>query len=82
MLRYLKETSIPKSAWDGKSFHAFRRTVGTCMLAEGVALSTIAQTLGHQHIYSTKRYLSLNTEMLVQCCMDIKMYETGKVGLS
>ncbi len=82
MLRYLKETSIPKSAWDGKSFHAFRRTVGTGMLAEGVALSTIAQTLGHQHIDSTKRYLSLNTEMLVQCCMDIKMYETGKVGLS
>jgi len=82
MLRYWKKADLPKVAWDGKSFHSFRRTLGTNMLVEGVPLTTISQTLGHKSLDSAKRYLSLHDDMLRQCCMNISIFPIEKEGLS
>ena len=72
--RYQEKAGINHSAWDGKTFHAFRRTAGTNMICSGVPLTTVSQVLGHNSLESTKRYLSLHDEMLRTCCMDISMY--------
>ena len=72
--RYQKKAGINRLSWDGKTFHAFRRTAGTNMIRSGVPLTTVSQVLGHNSLESTKRYLSLHDEMLRTCCMDISMY--------
>lgn len=81
MNRYHPTTGFVHHAGDGKSFHAFRRTIGTNLLKSEVPLSTISQILGHHSLESTKRYLSLHDEMLLSCCMDIGIYATEKEAL-
>jgi integrase len=81
MKRYQEGAGIPHEAGDGKTFHAFRRTVGTRLIKAGVPLESTAQILGHKRIESTKRYISLNDDMLRVCCMDISAYATKKEGL-
>lgn len=81
MNRYLEKAGITKAAYDGKTFHAFRRTAGTNMLVSGVPLSTVSQTLGHKNQDSSKRYLSLNDDALRVCCLDIGDYACTKEGL-
>jgi len=76
MKRYQEKVGIDRLAWDGKTFHAFRRTAGTNMIRSGVPLTTVSQVLGHNSLESTKRYLSLHDEMLRACCMDISIYST------
>lgn len=80
--RYLKKAGIAHEAWDGKSFHAFRRTVGTRLVKAKVPLQTAAQVLIHKDLDSTKRYISLDDETLRVCCLDISEYTSGKEGLS
>ena len=61
---------------------ALRRTAGTRMVVSGVPVSTVAQILGHTDMESTKRYISLDTERLRECCLDLGMMHTRKEGLS
>lgn len=42
----------------GTSPHAFRHTVGTQMLAAGVALEVVQRTLGHASLGTTSIYIS------------------------
>lgn len=81
IMRYWKKTEMKREAGDGKSFHALRRTVGTNMLIADVPLTTISQVLGHNDSESAKRYLSLNDNMLIECCMDLTMLKVQKEGL-
>jgi len=60
----MKAAGIERVGWDGKSFHALRRTAGTNMVVSGTPISTVAQVLGHNSIESSKRYISLDTERL------------------
>jgi integrase len=78
---YIEAAGITRTGWDGKSFHALRRTVGTKMVASGVPISTVAQVLGHGNIESSKRYISLDTERMRDCCLDIGSMHTRKEGL-
>ncbi len=68
-------------AGDGKSFHAFRRTMGTRLIKANIPLTTVSQVLGHTNLDSTKRYLFLHDEKLLACCMDLGMYPCRKEGL-
>lgn len=68
-------------AGDGKSFHAFRRTMGTRLIKADIPLTTVSQVLGHTSLDSTKRYLFLHDEKLLACCMDLDMYPCRKEGL-
>jgi len=81
MGRYLDEAGLSHAPGDGKTFHAFRRTVGARLLQAEVPLPSIAQQLGHKRIESTKRYIPLNDDVLRTCCMDISDYATTKEGL-
>lgn len=80
--KYQKAAGIERRAYDGKGFHAFRRGMGTKMLEAGVPITTVSQALGHRSPLSAKRYLSLDTGKLMECCLDISGYKTVKEGLS
>lgn len=79
--KYMATAGIARTGWDGKSFHAFRRTAGTRMITSGVPISTVSQILGHTDIESSKHYISLNTEKMRECCLDLGSMYTRKEGL-
>jgi len=79
---YMKAAGMERTGWDGRSFHALRRTAGTRMVTSGIPVSTVAQILGHTDVESSKRYISLDTEGLRGCCLDLGAMHTRKEGLS
>lgn len=81
MERYTYESGFIHRAGDGKSFHAFRRTMGTRLIKADISLTTVSQILGHNSLDSTKRYLSLHDEKLLSCCMDPGIFPCRKEGL-
>jgi len=80
--RCLAKAGIHHKAWDGKTFHAFRRTQGTRLIEAEVPLSDVADLLGHKILDSTKRYISQNEDKMRACCLDISEYSTRKEGLA
>lgn len=79
---YVEAAGIDRAGWDGKSFHALRRTAGTKMVVSGVPVPTVSQILGHGNIESSKRYIALDTENLRECCLDLGPMHTRKEGLA
>ncbi len=79
--RYLEKAGIERTGWDGRSFHALRRTAGTNMVMSGVPISTVSQILGHGSMESSKRYISLDTETLRECALNLGEMHTEKEGL-
>lgn len=79
--KYMEAAGITRTGWDGKSFHALRRTAGTKMIMSGVPISTVSQILGHTNIESSKHYISLDTEKMRECCLDLGSMYTRKEGL-
>lgn len=57
--------------------HGLRRSVGHDMLASGNSVEQIAQVLGHRDIDSTKQYLSIDTEGLKNCTLDLSGIEVN-----
>ncbi len=51
--------------------HSFRHSIATSMLKNGAELTDIAQTLGHATPESTQVYVSLDTEMLRRCALEV-----------
>lgn len=80
MSRYQSE-GFSHHSGDGKGFHAFRRTMGTQLIKADVPLTTISQILGHTNLDSTKRYLFLNDEKMLACCMDLGSIPCRKEGM-
>jgi len=81
MSRLLCEADISHEAWDGKSFHAFRRTFGTRLVRAGVPIRFVGEMLGQVNPNSAKRYVALDIEGLRVCCLDLSMFKTEKAGL-
>jgi len=69
--KYVKLAGIDKLAHDGKSFHAFRRSMGAWLLGSGADPEMISQVLGHHSKEVLKRYLPLETVMLGICALDM-----------
>jgi site-specific recombinase XerD len=80
--RYLESAGISHEAGDGKSFHAFRRTMGTRLVRAGIPIRSVSEMLGQLKTDSAKRYVALDNHGLSECCMDISAFGTGKEGLS
>lgn len=80
--KYMEKAGIERTGWDGKSFHALRRTAGTNMVAAGISVPTVSQILGHGSIESSKRYISLDTERLRECALELGELHTEKEGLA
>jgi integrase len=79
--RYLYKAGIVHKAWDGKTFHAFRRTQGTRLVEAEVPLPDISDMLGHKLLNSAKRYISHSDKKLRACCLGISEYAVQKEGL-
>ena len=77
----MSKTDIEHTVGDGKTFHALRRSFGTNLVKAKVPITTVSQLLGHRTLDTSKRYISLNDDMLRVCCMDISMYGTTKEEL-
>ncbi len=67
---YRKEAGLSHEPFDGKSFHALRRSVGRNMITSGIPVTTVAQVLGHGSINSTMKYISLDSKHLKECALD------------
>jgi site-specific recombinase XerD len=78
---YIEKANIHHEAWDGKRFHALRRTTGTRLIRAGIPIESVSEMLGQKNVYSAKRYISLNDDELRICCLDISEYATTKEGL-
>jgi len=81
MSRYLSKAGVQHKAWDGKTFHCFRRTKGTRLVEAEISLPDVADLLGHKLLDSTRRYISQNDEKLRACCLNISEYASRKEGL-
>jgi site-specific recombinase XerD len=58
-----------------RNFHSLRRSIATNMVISGVSIITVAQSLGHSTINSTKQYISLNSRNLKECALDFNGIE-------
>ena len=78
--RTLKSCDIKKSAFDGKSLHAMRRTVGRDLVTAGVPLPTVQQILGHSSVRATSRYVALDAHGLRSCALGLDGIEPAEGG--
>ncbi len=69
-IRNLRAAGIEKKAYDGKSFHAFRRTIGKWLLESDANTEMISQVLGHRNQNVLQRYLPLASDILRECALD------------
>ncbi|WP_157382114.1 tyrosine-type recombinase/integrase [Schinkia azotoformans] len=65
----IKISGIEKKRHDGKSFHAFRRSMGIWLLDTVSSPEMISQILGHQSKDVLKRYLPLSPSKLSICAL-------------
>lgn len=65
------KAGIHVSADKPVGMHSFRHSIATAMLKNGADLTDIAQTLGHTTPESTQVYVSLDTEMLRECALEV-----------
>ncbi len=71
--RQLRASGLEKTAGDGKSFHAFRRTVGKWLLESSADTQMISQVLGQHDRDVLKRYLPLSPDILRECALDFAL---------
>ena len=72
---YRKKAGLPREAFDGRCFHSLRRTLGKNMVTSGVSVTTVAQVLGQERLDSAKKYISLDSEHLLECALDFSGIE-------
>ncbi len=68
--RCLIKAGITIKTGEHYGMHSLRSTLAKNMLASGVALTTISQTLGHEDPKTTEIYLKTNIEDLRLCAID------------
>lgn len=77
---------LAKMGWNfentGKSFHAFRRSVGSWLSKKHTPLPVIAEFLGHSNTEATKSYLSYDEENMRKCCLGLDDIPVLREGLS
>lgn len=74
---YQRKAGISREPWDGKGFHALRRTIGKDMIVAGTPVTIVAQVLGQADMNSAKQYISLDSEHLKICALGFRGIEIG-----
>ena len=72
LIKYIRLSGIVKKPHDGKSFHAFRRSMGSWLLETSTSPELISQILGHQSKDVLKRYLPLTPSKLRICALSFE----------
>ena len=67
--KHVKMAGIEKKSYDGKTFHAFRRSMGVWLLDTSSSPEMISQILGHRDKDVIKRYLPLDASKLSICAL-------------
>ena len=78
---YLNESGVKEIGYDGKDFHALRKTFATNLLVSGTPLESVASALGDAGVQAAKPYLALDDENLRLCCPEKMAYPCRKEGL-
>lgn len=78
---YLHKAGVKENGFDGKDFHAIRKTFATNLLLSGTPLESVAGSLGDAGIQAAKPYLALDTENMRKCCPGHMKYPCRKEGL-
>ena len=60
---------------------ALRRTAGTRLIESGAGLPLAAEILGHALINSSRRYYSLASKQLRECCLPLESFACTREGL-
>jgi len=72
--RYIRISGMKKIPWDGKTFHAFRRTIGKWLLESSEDSHMISQVLGQRDHDVLKKYLPLSEDSLRECALDFSYF--------
>ena len=78
---YLNESGVKKHGFDGKDFHALRKTFATNLLVSGTPLESVASALGDAGVQAAKPYLALDDDNLRLCCPEKMTHPCRKEGL-
>ena len=81
MRTYLYKSGIKTQAYDGKDFHALRKTYATNLLISGTPLESVASSLGDAGVQAAKPYLVLDDDRLRLCCQEKMPFPCRKAGL-
>lgn len=73
--KHIRESGVRKEFRDGKSFHAFRRSMGAWLLDSESEPEMISQILGHHSRDVLKAYLPLAPSKMNVCSLDFKGIE-------
>ena len=73
-----RSIGMKREKFDGKSFHAFRRTLGRDLVTAGVEASTISQVLGHTSNIAVGQYINLDSKNLKGCALDFANIELSE----
>lgn len=73
--KHIRESGVCKEFRDGKSFHAFRRSMGAWLLDSEAEPEMISQILGHHSRDVLKVYLPLVPSKMKVCALDFKGIE-------
>ncbi|MCL1879683.1 MAG: tyrosine-type recombinase/integrase [Actinomycetia bacterium] len=79
--RYFAKAGIAREAYNGKTFHALRRTAGTRLVKSGAGTPMTAQILGQRRVDSAKRYIALDDGAMRECCLPLERLASRKEGL-
>lgn len=71
--RHFRSSGMKKTPGDGKSFHAFRRTLGKWLLESSADAQMISQVLGQHDRDVLKRYLPFSPDILRECSLDFSL---------
>ncbi len=78
LLKYVEQLNIENNASLPKTFHCFRRGIGTWLLEAELPLTMISEILGHSHVDSAKPYLSTGLDGLRECAIGLDGIEIRK----
>ncbi len=78
---YLNKSGVKKHGFDGKDFHALRKTFATNLLVSGTPLESVASALGDAGVQAAKPYLALDDDNLRLCCPEKMAHPCRKEGL-
>jgi site-specific recombinase XerD len=73
IVRAVQKAGIKVHADKVIGMHTFRHSLATSMLDNGATLTEIAQILGHARPESAEEYISLSTESLRQCALEVAL---------
>lgn len=71
---YMNSAGIERTSIERIGMHTFRRSLGTTLLENGIALEMIAQILGQKNTDATKQYLSIAERELAKCALPMPHY--------